>query len=579
MDLNFIDQDKIYSDWEKSSGSKSASLNVLVLKIINELVTAPAVTIPDQIPDNDIESVIESLYLLREIFLLNFPSELQTHERICFHRKLDSAIFDLMKRSQRKSTYEEFEHYKSQVLDHLPTGFFSVAPDWTITYANPSSESALAGKASEVIGKNVWELHPALIDSEFYHAYHRTMEHRTTEEVINFYPQQDKWYHVVSYPLDKGIAVSFADITQRKKAEIERALLNQKLQMLFEAMPQKVWITDAIGNATYFNSETLEYTGKKLEELLGSSWICIIHPDDHMTTGNAWNTAVESGMGYEVDYRILAKDGTYRWHVARGIPIHDSIGNITEWIGTSTDIHDQKLTQEKLKDAVVAREEFLSIASHELKTPLTSMKLQTILMKKNLIKGFDKAETPEKLIQLLQSSEKSIDKLNRLVEDVLDVSRISSGKLDLILGNVNLSELVHETVLKMKPIFGKVELTTSLPDQPVIGIWDAFRLEQVLINLLTNAHRYGDGSTVLVTLSNNDKVATVSVKDQGVGIREEDMVKIFNRFERGLNPNQVGMGLGLYITKQIIDLHKGEIEVKSQLGKGSEFRIFLPFNA
>lgn len=464
----------------------------------------------------------------------------------------------------------------SQILDHLPTGYFSLSPEWIITYANPAAESALGSKASEVIGKNVWELHPALVGSSFYEAYHRTMKNRTTEKVTNFYPEQNKWYSVTSYAIENGIAVSFEDITQQKKSENERAILDQKLRLLFEAMPQKVWITDALGSALYFNSETLAYTGKQLGELLGSAWICIIHPDDHVSTGTAWNNAVASGMAYEVEYRILASDGSYRWHVARGIPIKNTEGKITEWIGTSTDIHDQKDVQEKLKLAVNAREDFLSIASHELKTPLTSMMLQTQWMKKNLAKGFHEHVTAAKLEQLISTSERGIHKLNRLVEDVLDVSRLTTGNFNLILAKVNLTDLVRETVEKMRPIYGKIDLTLSLPTENVSGNWDAFRLEQVLTNLLTNALRYGRGSAVHVELTLTDKVAKVSVKDQGFGIQQKDLEKIFKRFEQGKNQHHAGMGLGLYITKQIVELHRGNIDVESTVDVGSTFTISLP---
>ena len=573
MDLHFIDQDTFFSDWEKASGSSNASLIPIVKKIIHELSGSTAITITNQIAYDLVEPTTEALYLLREIFVLNYSIDLGPQERIKFHRKIDLAVKALLKRATK-----EIADYKSQVLDQLPNGYFTVAPDWTVTYANHASEEALGFKSHDLIGKKLWDIHPALVNSQFYHAYLRTMEMRTTQEVTNYYPEQDKWYHAVSYPLEKGIAVTFTDVTLRKKAEDEKAFLDAKLRSLFEAIPQKVWITNFQGDATYFNSKTVNYTGLALEELIGGKWISIIHPDDIEETGLAWAKAVELGEDYEVEYRILAKDGSYRWHVARGIPVRNTQGKITEWIGTSTDVHDLKAIQETLKDAVIARDEFLSIASHELKTPLTSMKLQTELMKRNVAKGFDQIDLPQKLGKLLTSNEKSIDRLNRLVEDVLDVTRLSSGKLNIKTTNMNLSDLVKDIILKMKPIYGEVGLSLELPEAPVLGHWDGFRLEQVLTNLLTNAHRYGDGEPVEVTLSSTETTATLSVQDHGKGIPSEDHARIFKRFERGLNPNQVGMGLGLYITKQIVDLHNGEIEVESSSGSGSTFKITLPLN-
>lgn len=465
-----------------------------------------------------------------------------------------------------KQRLSEEAHRTSQILENLSAGFFSVDKNWNFTYANPASQTALGLPPEEVIGKHVWTLHPHLVNSEFYHAYHRSMNERVTVEVTNYYPEQDRWYHTVSYPLDEGIAVSFSDITNRKKAEEARVLIEEKFHTLTEAMPQMVWITDPDGMVNYFNRNWVERTGTKLEDNLGAGWLNVIHPDDRAHTAEVWEKALTSKL-YDVEYRVRMADGNYRWHVARGVPTIGEDGKIKQWVGTTTDIHQQKETQYELQRAVQSRDDFLSMASHELKTPLTVIKLQSELAKRNL-------KQPSAAI------ERNIERITRLVDDMLDISRISTGKLNLETEKVNVRELMDESIERLKPLLADAgcELKYSAIDDVIISA-DRFRLEQVIINLLTNAMRYGKGKPVIVTTSSTPEKVTISVKDNGSGIDPADHERIFERFERATSTaGNSGLGLGLFIVKIIVELHRGSIRVNSELGKGAEFIVEFPRN-
>lgn len=230
------------------------------------------------------------------------------------------------------------------------------------------------------------------------------------------------------------------------------------------------------------------------------------------------------------------------------------------------------------RKAILARDEFLSIASHELKTPLTPLKLQLQMLARQIRKNDTDSFNSEKVIKIIESSDKQMERLSKLIEDLLDVSRITSGKLNLNLEKVNLGEMIKEVMVQygnhLKDAVNKVEVLSA---PHIEGYVDKIRLEQVLINLLTNAAKYAPGKSIKVSLEASDKHATIKVKDEGPGISNSDQARIFNRFERVKdNQNIGGLGLGLYISHQIVAAHEGQIWVESVPGQGSTFVIQVP---
>jgi PAS domain S-box-containing protein len=232
----------------------------------------------------------------------------------------------------------------------------------------------------------------------------------------------------------------------------------------------------------------------------------------------------------------------------------------------------------ELEEAVRARDTFLSICSHELKTPLTSLKLQTGVIRMLFEKSDIEALRSPKVRELVMDADKEINRINRLINDMLDVSRIRSGKLTLHPGQVDLCDVVREVVSHFRsiPAYQNVEITAHLPDQAT-GHWDRNRIEQIAINLVSNALKYGNGKPVRVVVQVNNEIAYLTVEDQGVGIEPEDQKRIFQRFERAAATESItGLGLGLYIVKEIVTMHGGNIWVESEPGKGSRFKVELP---
>ena len=246
------------------------------------------------------------------------------------------------------------------------------------------------------------------------------------------------------------------------------------------------------------------------------------------------------------------------------------------------DVTRMKAAQADLTRLIAARDDFLSVASHELKTPLTSIQLQTEMVRRSLAKGDATALSAAKIGRLIDVTDRQLTRITRLVDDMLDVSRIETGKLDLHRQDVDLAELVASVVERLGPELSPSGSTLrAAPLERAVGHWDRFRLEQVLVNLLTNASRYGVGKPieigVRVVRGGGGEVAELSVVDQGLGISKADQQRIFNRFERAVSSSEsTGLGLGLYIAREIVEAHDGSIAVQSGVGEGARFVVTLP---
>ncbi len=225
------------------------------------------------------------------------------------------------------------------------------------------------------------------------------------------------------------------------------------------------------------------------------------------------------------------------------------------------------------QDAVRLRDEFLSIASHELKTPLTSLRLQL-----SLIERLMSEESRSKVRPKMETARRQVDRLASLVNMLLDVSRVATGRVILELSEVDLTHLVQESLERLLEVFEQAGcLVTFQAEGPVVGRWDALRLEQVVVNLLTNAAKYGQGQPIHIQVEATAERARLTVRDKGIGIGPEDLPRLFGRFERAVSVRHYGgLGLGLYISREIIEAHGGRVSVDSRLGEGSLFTVELP---
>jgi len=241
-----------------------------------------------------------------------------------------------------------------------------------------------------------------------------------------------------------------------------------------------------------------------------------------------------------------------------------------------------QVAQGDLERAVRMRDDFMSMVSHELRTPLNTLYLETQVRKLHLGKGNMAPFAADKLPAMIERDQRQIQNMVRLIDDMLDVSRLRSGSLSIRPKPFDLAQLAQRVVESLVNQAEAVGSSIQLEAQgPIEGLWDEFRIEQVLTNLLTNALRYGRGSPVAVTVQRLGEQARMTVRDQGIGIAAADHGRIFEQFERtdDSRKHAAGLGLGLYITREIVRAHAGDIDLESAPGEGALFRVTLPLQA
>ena len=352
---------------------------------------------------------------------------------------------------------------------------------------------------------------------------------------------------------------------QLKKEMAHRELAESEASLLMESIPQLAWTADTSGEILYQNKVFLDYTGADYLDL-GRMEKQYVHPEDLAKNLPLWMHAVSTGDPYEVQERMRTRNGEYRWVLTRALPIRNNENQIVKWIGTSTDIHEQKINEQR-------KDTFLNISSHELKTPLTIVSAYT-----QLICDHEQVNKDEELNIYCQKIKSHITKMEKLIEELLDVSRIDAGKMYYDMQADDFDRLIRDSVEDFKsisPANNKIELTG---DSGTVVRCDRTKINQVVYNLLTNAIRYSPkNAPIYINLDKRGEMAVCRITDLGSGIPKGEIDKIFHKFYRTVNNTTAGgLGLGLYISKEIIKHHNGQIEVESEEGKGTTFQFFLP---
>lgn len=495
---------------------------------------------------------------------------------------------------------------------------------------------------------------------------------------------------------------------EQKQAELRlldlRLANERRYHALAEAVPHIIWTAQPDGSIDYFNRRWFEYTGVSAE-LAGGDWMVALHPEDLDRCSEAWQEAREVGAIWQTEVRLREASGDYRWHLAMVVPEYGSGAQITSWLGTLTDIDDQKrahavlaefkgtldavldavlifepetlrflyvnegarvlwnrprnelakmhpfelmtgfdrdgfrslllpvltgkksaikvetlclrsdgteipvelsfqlvrtdsdhivsiardITQRKAAEAerqrlleeavaaVKARDEFLSVASHELRSPLQALKLQVEMLTRPPESRKDAAPTGWAK-QKLEGAARQIERLAAMVSELMDVSRIGAGRLHIDREQTDLSTVARETIDAFREEAAKAGCAVTLhAPGSVVGEWDRLRMTQIVTNLLGNAFKFGAGKPIDVFVEPHGRSARLRVQDHGIGIAPDNLERIFQCFEQVKTEKRyAGLGLGLYIVKQIVEAHGGKLGVESQLGVGSTFTVELP---
>ncbi|HSY48878.1 MAG TPA: PAS domain S-box protein [Thermoanaerobaculia bacterium] len=459
--------------------------------------------------------------------------------------------------------------------------------------ANPFVMALLGYSHEELVGKELWEIGLFRDINESKAAFDRL--------------QRDGFIRYEDLPLEtKGgkraevefvsnaykvegrniIQCNIRDITDRKSAEKAAQEGAERFRFLAESMPQMVFTARPDGAVDYFNQQWSAFTGLTLDDIKDWRWTRFIHPDDLKATVRQWQHSLDTGDAFEMQHRFRRANGVYRWHLSRACPMHDAAGNITMWISSNTDIDDQKRTEDVLsqlyKEAESlnrSKDEFLATLSHELRTPMTSILGWTALLAMGTL---DEKSRGEGIATIHRSAKLQA----QLIDDVLDVSRMVTGKLRLTIEPVDMESVLREALASFVPAAEAKELRLRMDFQPGLLFLggDPARLQQVFWNLLSNAVKFTPvGGQIEVRLFSRDSNVVVEVQDSGLGIRPEFLPYAFDRFaqqEGGTKRHHGGMGIGLSIAKQLVELHGGTISVASEgEGLGSTFTVTIPVQA
>jgi len=475
-----------------------------------------------------------------------------------------------------------------------------VIVDGRVGEANPAFAALLGYTPEELSALGVWNLDAELDTREKYFArYPQVLESPGRFDAVMRRKDGSLLNVEISHaPVDwSGRRADFCivrDMSERVRMQEALSLSEQQFREFAEFVPQLTWMAGANGQITYHNRRWTDYTGLPVADALGAGWLQRIHPDDLPRLRTEWAAAVKNGRPYIEECRLRRSDGEYRWHLARGLPVLEASGRILRWIGYATDIHDMKAARETIerelaertRDLVAARDQataanrvkdvFLAAMSHELRTPLNSIIGFTGL----LLDGLSGPLTDEQRRQVGIVNQ-SGQHLLGLISDVLDMSRIESGRLPLDLGPIPLRRLIEEQVQAVETQAGerRLALEAELPEASVIVVGDARRVRQVLNNLLSNAIKYSDRGLITVRARVAGGRVRIEVEDTGIGIPADELPQLFQPFHRLPLPKgavREGTGLGLAISRRLVTAMGGEIGVRSEPGQGSCFWFTLP---
>jgi PAS domain S-box-containing protein len=449
------------------------------------------------------------------------------------------------------------------ILERITDGFVAIDHDWRYIYVNHQAEQLTGIKREDLLGKRVWDVYPEAVGTLFYQKYHEAMRTQQSLSFEDYYPPGQRWYTLHLYPSPEGLSIIYSDITERKRAEQQLLFHANVVQSISDA----VIATDTQYTILSWNKAAETLYGWTQEEVLGKAASDILWYEFPYNPPDEWKEHLQTRGYWKGQVIHKRKDGTQARVMASVSQVKDSNGTIIGAVAANRDITEWK-ELERSKD------EFIGAASHELRTPVTALKGYTQLLQRTLEKqGLrDHAQTLAKM-------DGQLNRLTKLIADLLDVSKMQMGKIAYSKAVFDFNAWVHDIINDIQQASPHHVIALTRDTQCKI-IGDQDRLSQVFINLLTNAIKYSPkAERVDVIIRPVSDIVTVSVRDYGIGIPKEHHSRIFERFYRVASSHDntfPGLGIGLYISHEIIQAHEGKIWVESEEGKGSTFFVSLP---
>jgi len=479
-----------------------------------------------------------------------------------------------------KEAKESAEHQKriyETITSSTPDLIYVFALDYTFSYANEALLTMWGKTWETAIGKRLIE--------NGYEQWHADMHEREIDQIVATkqsirgevaFPHAILGRRVYDYILNpvinaqgevEAVAGTTRDISDIKAAENTLAESEARFRMMAEATNIYIATSDETSNATYFNQSWTKLTGRPQKDLLEYGWVDLLHPDDQERHVKVYEKAFKAHKPLHDAFRVLNSEGEYRWLLIDGFPRNYIDGSYAGFISAGIDITELKQDEQRKND-------FISMVSHELKTPLTSALSYVQVSKKRATEANDAVTAG-----MLERTEKQLGKMTRIINGFLNVSRLESGKIQIDAQRFDMASLMDDV---------KEEALISLSGHKIVfgfteTIWvnaDREKIAQVIQNFISNAVKYSrPNSTIQVRCNLINDNAQICVSDEGIGIDQEDLPKLFERYYRVKDSetrNISGFGIGLYLCHEIIKRHDGDIWAESMLGEGSTFYFTLP---
>ena len=474
------------------------------------------------------------------------------------------------------------------ILESITEGFFTLDRHWRFDYVNREAHRILGRERGTLEGRTLWSEYPGLEGTVFETSYRRTMEQREMSSFTAFYPGHGRWYEVTAFPAPEGISVYFRDVTgpQRLEAERERLVAESETQRrIYEtalnSTPDFVYVFDLEHRAIYANEALLKVWG--VDDVRGKRWMDLGYEQWHADLHDAEiDEVIRTRAPIRGEVPFTGTNGTriYDYIFA---PVLGAQGQVVAIAGTTRDVTDRQAAEQavrehadRLAQADRAKDEFLATLSHELRNPLAPLRNALTMLRR-----VDPSNPRTERLQLIM--ERQLNHLVRLVDDLLELSRISRGALSLRRETVDVAHVIRSAIETCDPLIQAAghELSFEAPAQEMRVDGDPVRLAQIVSNLLNNAAKYTEQpGSIAVRCRREDGHVVVSVRDTGIGIEPAALPRMFEMFSRGLRDGgqaQGGLGIGLALSRRLAEMHGGTLEGCSEgPGKGSEFVLRLP---